>query len=48
MNVNYIVKCRICGSLTRIRIPLGYIRNFGTILSIDNHLLISILFSFII
>lgn len=28
MNVNYIVKCRICGSLTRIRIPLGYIRNF--------------------
>ncbi len=28
MNVNYIVKCRICGSLTRIRIPLGYISDF--------------------
>lgn len=28
MNVNYFVKCRICNTFTRIRIPLGYINEF--------------------
>lgn len=28
MNVNYFVKCRICNTLTRIRIPMGYIEEF--------------------
>ena len=28
MNVNYFVKCRICNTITRIRIPMGYINQF--------------------
>ena len=28
MNVNYLVKCRICGSITRIRIPIGHLEEY--------------------
>lgn len=28
MNVNYNVKCRICDSITRIRIPIGHVNKF--------------------